>query len=99
MEKHVRTYPPPLDDPHIIRHNLIRIDIKFPFFNPGAGLASRLLTVIVVGFGVGVVNVAPATLRRCVCLESGLSRRHLVELVEARDKLFWVIKSAVCKAV
>ena len=60
---------------------------------------SNLLTVIIVGFGVGVINVAPATLWRCVCLESGLSRRHLVELVEACDKLFCVIKSAVCKAV
>ena len=56
----LRTYPPPLDDSHIIRHSLIRIDIKFPFFNPGAGLVSNLLTVIIVRFGVGVVNVVLA---------------------------------------
>jgi hypothetical protein len=84
----LRTYPPPLNYPHVIGYDLIGVDIELPFFDPGAREARDLLIVIIVVFGVGVVNVASATLRRCASLEGRLSDRLLVQLVEARDELF-----------
>jgi hypothetical protein len=80
-------YPPPLNYPHIIRYDLVGVDIKFPLFDPGAGDASSLLTVIVIVFGVSVVDVAAATLRRCACLDAGLSECLFVQLVKVRNEL------------
>jgi hypothetical protein len=84
----LRTYPPPLNYPHIIRYDLVGVDIKLPFFDPGAGDVSGLLIVIIVIFRVGVINVAAATLRRCACLKGCLSKWLLVQLVKARNELF-----------
>jgi hypothetical protein len=83
----VENIPPPLNYPHIIRYDLIGVDIKLPLFDPGAGDVSSLLTVIVIVFGVSVVNIAAATLWRCACLDAGLSECLFVQLVKACNEL------------
>ena len=84
-------YPPPADNSHIIRHNLVSVKIEVPLLLICIAFIDNLLAVFVVVWWIGIINIPMLANflegRSCLVCACHLRQRVAVFLVVTLDEL------------